>query len=58
MNGPDVFNEFLRLSPEEQQNFLGMLGLHLDLHLPDGTHVLLPRQEFARLVEIAKRGVA
>jgi hypothetical protein len=54
MTGPHLFLEFTLLSSDEQHGFLSMLALHLDLGLPDSTHVLLPRDEFERLTEMLR----
>jgi len=53
--GNKLFERFLALSAEAQEQFLSQLALHLDLGLPDSTHVLLPREEFARLAQMVKR---
>lgn len=54
MTAMEVFEEFCKLAEPERLHFLRSLALYLDLHLPDGTHVLLPKEEFARLVRIMR----
>jgi hypothetical protein len=44
-----VFNEFRRLPPNDQSDFLNLLGLYLDIHLPDFDSLMISKAEYRRL---------
>jgi hypothetical protein len=53
-NVQELFELYRKLSPDEQRDFVAMLSLWVDLYLPDGDYVIIPKPEYARLLKFAQ----
>jgi hypothetical protein len=54
MESTDLFNQYLKLSPEGQNNFLHSLSMHLLLNLSNGKFLVVSKEEFVRLERCAR----
>ena len=52
MKGSELFSEFRLLPEEDQDDFLRLLGILLDLHVPDGKFVLVSVEDYARMTHL------